>query len=140
MIEKGANPFVVACNGTDEFTYWNLEKSNLSNLPTKKSIYFTIQPYIGGDKDKDVFLDPWFYRTGVYGTFDSVIGQGASGIVLRGDWFGKRAAFKFVEIGTQNFPEDVEDGSKVLSKKISEMTSIQSTEGSKILSFFGHFR
>ena len=68
MIEKGANPFVVAYDGTDEFTNWNLKKSNLSNLPTKKSIYFIIRPFIGDNKDKDVFLEPWFYQIGKLAT------------------------------------------------------------------------
>ena len=142
MIEQGANPFIVAGNDIDEFSNWNLAKLSLSNLPTKKSVFFTIRPFIGDKKDKDVFLDPWFYRTGVFGTFDSVIGQGASGIVLSGDWFGRKAAFKFVEIGAQNMPQsnDIKDGLKVLNGKISEMTSIKETEGSKIVSFYGHYR
>ena len=140
MIDKGANPFVVAFDDSDQFTNCSLAKANLSNLQTKKSVFFTIRPFIGGNKDKGVFVDPWFYLTGVFGSFDSVIGQGASGTVLSGVWFGRKAAFKFVEIGRQKFQEDVRDSLIVLNEKLSEMTSIQSTEGSKILSFFGHYR
>ena len=140
MIEKGANPFIVDAGGTDQSG--KLAKSSLSNLPTKKSVFFAIRPFFGDGKNNTDFCDPWFYRTGVFGTFDSVIGQGAQGIVLSGDWFGRKAAFKFVEIGTQKMPDskDLKDSMKMLNEKLSEMTSIQSTEGSKVLSFFGHYR
>ena len=144
MLNKGANPFIVNHTGIDEFGKHDLAKSNLSNLPSKKSIYFTIRPLVAEFKQKGQldFSDPWFYRTGVFGTFDSVIGRGASGIVLSADWFGKKAAFKFVEIGPQKRPDSglVKDGLKDLDQKISEMTSIQATEGSKIVSFYGHYR
>ena len=69
-----------------------------------------------------------------------MIGQGASATVLRGDWFGKKAAFKFVEIGTQIRQEKTEDNLKALNEKLSEMNTIQSTEGSKIVDFYGHYR
>ena len=140
MIAKGANPYIVNGGGIDEFTFWNLAKSNLSKLPKKKSVYFTIRPLVAEFEDNDDFLDPWFYRTGVFGTFDSVIGKGASATVLSGDWFGKRAAFKFVEIGVQKYQHRIVDSLKVLNNNLSEMTSIQATEGSKILSFYGHYR
>ena len=140
MIEQEANPFVVNYGGYDQFTFWNLSKSCLSDLPKIKSVYFTIRPHVSEFKDRDDFLNPWFYRTGVFGSFGSVIGHGASATVISGDWFGKRAAFKFVEIGTQIRQERIEDNLKVLNDKLSEMTSIQSTEGSKIVKFYGHYR
>ena len=85
--------------------------------------------------------DPWLYQTGVFdGKFDSVIGQGASGKVISGEWFGKKAAFKFVDIGDQKHQEDPEDASKTLNEKLREMISIQSSEGSKIVSLYGHYR
>ena len=91
---------------------------------------------------KSDFPDPWFYKTGVLGEFNSVVGKGASGIVLSGNWFGMKAAFKFVEIGAEKLPESnkVEDGLKSFNKKLSEMTSIKDTSGSKIVSFYGHYR
>ena len=140
MIEKGANPFVANYTDSNEFGRWDLAESKLSSLPAKKSVYFTTRPLVG--KFQENFPDPWFYRTGVFGTFDSVIGQGASGIVLSGDWFGKKAAFKFVDIAAQNLPdsEEIQDGLKILNKKLSEMTSIQATKGSKIVPFYGHYR
>ena len=141
MVQEGANPFVLDYAGvTDQFEFWNLAESNLSNVPDKKSVYFTIRPLVDEFKDKQDFLDPWFYRTGIYGNCDSVIGLGASGTVLSGNWFGQKAAFKFVEIGSQNWQEETASGLKTLRNQLSEMTSIQSVGGSKILSFFGHYR
>ena len=127
---------------SDNFVFLNLAKSNLSNLPTQKSVYFTIQPPVAEFENNDVFLDPWFYRNGVFGNFDSVVGRGASGIVLSGDWFGSKAAFKFVEIGSQRVPDSrqLTDSLKLLNEKLLEMTTIQAIEGSKIVKFYGHYR
>ena len=139
MINKGANPYVIANHGISEFDNYNL--GYLSNLPTEKSMYFTIRPIFEESKDQSSFLDPWFYKTGVFdGKFNSVIGRGASGTVLSGEWFGKKAAFKFVNIGAQERPNNVKDNLKIQNKKLSEMTAIQKTKGSKILSFYGHYR
>ena len=140
MINKEANPFVVNCHDRNGFEEYNLASSDLSNLPTKKSIYFSTRPLVGEFQHKADFLNPWFYQTGVFGTFGSVIGQGASGKVLKGDWFGKRAAFKFVGIGPQTMPETVIDGLTILYEKLSEMTSIRATRGSRIVPFYGHYR
>ena len=139
MIDKGANPFVVQYTAKTHFENFKLE--NLSNLPTQKSIFFTTQPLEGNDESKVDFLDPWFYRTGVFdGKFGSVIGQGASGRVISGQWYGRKAAFKFVDIGAQKFQRETEDALKSLDEKLSEMTSIQKTKGSKIVEFYGHYR
>ena len=141
MIDKGANPFIVDYDGETQFEMFDL--SNLKKLPTTKSVYFLTRPLKGYDETYDDFLDPWFYRSGVYdGKFESAIGQGASGRVISGQWYGKKAAFKFVEIGNQKIPNSgkVEDGLKVLDEKLSEMTSIQTTKGSKIVQFYGHYR
>ena len=125
MIDKGANPFIVAYNGTT----WTGETRHLSNLPTPKSIYFLTRPLVDNDITNADFCDPWFYRNGVFdGKFDSAIGQGATGIVS-GEWYEKRAAFKFVEIGNQTFQKNMKDGLKALDEKLSEMTSIQATKG-----------
>ena len=142
MIENGANPFILDGSGNDNFTAWNLARSNLSNLPTKKSVYYTIRPPVVELEKKGNFCDPWFYRTGVFGKFDSVIGRGASGVVVSGEWFDKKAAFKFVETGNQSMlvSKPVRDALEVLDKKLSEMTTIQTTKGSKIVSFYGHYR
>ena len=92
-------------------------------------------------RKQNKFQDPWFYKNGVFdGKFDSVIGKGAAGTVIGGEWFGKKAAFKFVEIGPQESPGTVEGGLVTLEEKLSEMISIQSTVGSKILSYYGHYR
>ena len=139
MIDKGANPFIVHHDSTTQFHRHDI--SNLQNLPTTKSVYFLTRPLEGNDLAKADFCDPWFYRNGVFdGKFESAIGQGASGKVISGEWYGKKAAFKFVEIGYQKLQIMVEDGLKTLDEKLSEMTSIQATKGSKIVQFYGHYR
>ena len=136
MINNGANPYIVAYHGRTRFELDNL--GSLSNLPTQKSVYFITRPLVESNPDFD---DPWFYKTGVFnGKFDSLIGQGASASVISGEWAGKKAAFKFVEVGIQKYQEDAGDVLKTLNDKLSEMTSIQATKGSKIISFFGHYR
>ena len=136
MIDKGANPFIVDYNGGT----WSNLAPYLSNLP-QKSIYFTIRPQVGNDGNRADFLDPWFYRNGVFdGKFGAVIGQGASGKVISGEWLGRKAAFKFVEVGSQKWQDNVFDALESLEEKLSEMTSIEATKGSKIVSFFGHYR
>ena len=113
----------------------------MPNLPKQKSVFFTIRPLPDEFKEQNNFPDPWFYKTGVFdGKFDDVIGQGASGIVLKGEWFGRKAAFKFVEIGSQKYQERSDVALKSLNEKLPEMISIQSTAGSKIISFYGHYR
>ena len=138
MIDKGANPFIVAYDDTTRFENYN--GGHLSNLPKQKSVYFLTRPLPKNDKSKNDFSDPWFYRTGIYGKFHAVIGQGAAGTVISGEWRENKAAFKFVDIGTQEWQKDVPDALKSLDEKLSEMTSIQATKGSKIVSFFGHYR
>ena len=137
MIDRGANLFVVDNGGNT----WADETRKLSNLPCQKSIYFTTRPLPDEFKQQNEFHDPWFYTTGIFdGKYNSVIGQGAAGTVVSGEWFGKQAAFKFVEIGAQKFQKEVSDSLKTLDEKLSEMISIQSTVGSKIVSFYGHYR
>ena len=138
MIDKGANPYVVRHSGNSQFDDHNL--GYLSNLPNKKSIYFTIGSIHNDFKNKANFFDPWFYKTGIFGKFNSIIGKGASGIVLSGEWFGRKAAFKFVDVGYQKQTKMIADSLRIFNEKLSEMRSIQQTEGSKILSFYGHYR
>ena len=138
MTNEGANPFIEDYDGGTEFEISDL--GHLFNLPTKKSVYFTTQSLPVEFRNKSDFPNPWFYRTGIFGDFDSVIGRGASGVILSGDWFGKKAAFKFVEIGPQTLPKDVSDALGKLNERLSEMTWIQAAKGSKIVSFYGHYR
>ena len=149
MIDRGANPFVITSvcnpfgirlyNDRTQFDIYSL--SYLSNLPRQKSVFFTTRSLPNEFKEQNAFSDPWFYKTGVFeGKFVRVIGQGAAGRVISGEWFGKKAAFKFVEIGTQEFQEHIKDGLKTLNEKLTEMLSIQETVGSKIVSFYGHYR
>ena len=139
MIDKEANPFVVDFNGFTQFQLLSL--GHLSNLPSKKSVFFTTRSFEGGFEQKISFQEPWFYRNGVLdGKFGLLIGQGATGSVISGEWFGKKAAFKFVEVGKQKFQAETKDSLETLDDKLSEMISIQSTTGSKIVNFYGHYR
>ena len=139
MIDKGANPFVVDYGGNTQFEISFL--GHLSNLPRKKSVFFTTRSIEGEFKQKISFQEPWFYQNGVFdGKFESLIGQGATGTVISGEWFGKKAAFKFVEIGNQKYQTFTDDSLITLDDKLSEMISIQSTTGSKIVNFYGHYR
>ena len=137
MIDRGANPFVVGYDGNT----WTDETRKLSNLPNQKSVHFTTRSLPDEFKGQSAFPGPWFYKTGIFdGKFVRVIGQGATGTVISGEWFGNKAAFKFVETGTQEFQEHIEDGLKTLNENLTEMLSIQETVGSKIVSFYGHYR
>ena len=139
MINRGVNPFVVSYSGKTKFDIYNLDY--LSNLPNQKSVFFTTRLLPEEFKEQNSFPDPWFYEIGVFdGKFSSVIGQGAAGTVVSGEWFGKKAAFKFVEIGAQKFMKYARDALGALNEKLSEMISIQETVGSKIVSFYGHYR
>ena len=140
MIDKGANPFIVAYNNANRYMMEKLHYQNLSNLP-RASVYFTTRPLVGNGGGEVDFSDPWFYRNGVFdGKFDSMIGQGAAGTVISGKWYGRNAAFKFVEIGEQKVQKNAKKGLEVLDEKLSEMISIQATEGSNIVRFYGHYR
>ena len=52
----------------------------------------------------------------------------------------RKVAFKFVEIGDQKHQEYVKDNLKTLDTELSEMITIQSLVGSKIVTFYGHYR
>ena len=139
MIDKGANPFVVAYGGSKWLNVFKLD--HLSNLPSKQSVFFTTRQFPDEFQVINDFPDPWFYVTDVFnGQFDSVVGQGASGIVVKGKWYGKKAAFKFVEVGTQTFQKSATEAIKSLNDKLYEMTSIIALVGSRIVSFYGHYR
>ena len=82
----------------------------------------------------------WFYEGQFGSKIRSVVGQGASGVVLSGEWRGKKAAFKLIKIGTTVTQENIEDNLMHQNNKLSELIMIQETKGSKILAFYGHFR
>ena len=141
MIDCGANPYVVGYTGQS-----NAEHMDLSNLklPPSKSIFFSIEPFSCSCEDKDGLglPIPWFYKNGVFdGQFDSVIGKGASGVVLHGYFQGEEAAYKFVEIPKDTYYSgEIEDALSELSRRLNEMRSLRSTNGSNIVDFYGHFR
>ena len=139
MIDRGANPFVFNYKGHTQFDIHDL--GHLSNLPRQKSIYFTTRPLRDDFKQQNEFQDPWFYKTGIFDEkFSSVIGRGAAGTFVCGEWFGKPAAFKFNNIGSLKYPIFIKDCLKTLDEKLSKMISIQSVVSSKFVSFYGHYR
>ena len=62
----------------------------------EESFYFTTQP-ISNESGNITYQSS--YSRGVFdGKFQEEIGRGAFGTVFKGEWEGKDAAFKFVEI------------------------------------------
>ena len=140
LVDKGANPFIQYFGSISKCVHYvDYGLSNLTNLPKRKSVFFTTQPLLEDFKDQSDFASPWFYNTGVFGEIESKIDQGAHGIVLKGTWFGRKAAFKYVDIGTQIWHSEIKEPNEELEKKLYEMKSLMTTEGSKIVKFYGHY-
>ena len=142
MVNRGVNPYVSDCDGKSEFGHYE-DLSNLSSLPTSKSIFFSIEPFecFCDTKCDSDLPNPWFYQNGVFnGQFDCRIGKGASGTVLHGFCHGVEAAFKFIDVGEQKFKKKVQEHLVDLNRKLAEMKKVQTTIGSKIVKFYGHFR
>ena len=136
MINRGANPFV-RWDGMLQYEVFNLDY--LSNLPSQKSVYFITRPIPDEFMKQNNFLGPWRYKTGVFdGKFVSVIASEESiGTVISGYWFGKRAAYEFVQIGTQKYQTEARDRLKTLNERLTIGSTIQ--RGSKIAPLF-HYR
>ena len=142
MVNRGVNPYVVDYDGGSQFDLYE-DFSNLSSLPTSKSIFFSIEPFecFCDTKCDSDLSNPWFYINGVFdGQFDYEIGRGASGVVLHGFCHGIEAAFKFIDVGKQEWQQYIVDSLTQIDKKLGEIKSIQTTKGSKIVQFYGHFR
>ena len=113
----------------------------MSEIVTDKSIYFTTRPVFS--KSRSISYWP-LYSSGIFdGKFQEEVGQGAFGTVISGEWEGKNAAFKFVEIksageivSTRIFGELP----KVLNESLDEIKSMLTTKGSRILRYYGHYR
>ena len=79
--------------------------------------------------------------SGVYpGFYSQVVGFGGEGIVIQGKWGGIKAAFKFVQLRNQKISNDGAESLNGLYDKLSQMTEMDTTSGSKILNLLGHFR
>ena len=130
MIDHGVNPFIVHYAGSTEYNDWSL--SSLSNLPQQKSIYFLVKPFDA------LQHEPWHYETGVFpGQFDDVIGSGGEGVVLAGILNGEEVAYKYVDIGKQEFKRKASEGLADMAIRLSQ---IHKLTGSCILPVIGHFR
>ena len=143
MLKRGLNPFVIDNHGRSQFDH----HGNLNRFSGRrsKSIFFSVEPfdYSCSQKSGSVLLTspPWFYQNGVFnGQFDYVIGSGSSGILLHGFIHGVEAAFKFIEVGNQPFEKYTLDRLAQLNRKLGEKRSVETTTGSKIVDFFGHYR
>ena len=134
MISRGANPHVLRFDDKSEYSMHSL--SSLSNVPTVESIFFPIKSFPSGN-----LPSPFHYETGIYpGQFCQVIGKGGEGIVIKGIWGNENAAYKFVQVRDQKFMEFVEDGLVDMNTRVREMIEMETTSGSNILKFNGHFR
>ena len=135
MIDMDANPYVQNYKGRSENEIWS-GMSNLSNLPKSKSVYFQLRNF-----NSDM-PSPWEYKAGVYnqGKFGRVRGSGGEGTVIEGKWQNQKAAFKFVEVRDQKFIQETEDALADMNARLNEMMAMESTKGSAILNFDGHYR
>ena len=134
MIDLGANPHIR--NASGESYYDNFGLSNLNNLPSVKSVFFSIKKFSTGNVG-----EPWYYTTGVYdGKFGRVIGKGGEGTVIQGEWNGQPAAFKFVQMKGLKFVLEFDDVMADMNERLKEMTEMMATPGDKILPFQAHFR
>ena len=136
MLDKGANPFVQNFDDKTDYDIWSFSRSNLTNVPKEKSIFFPIVNF-----DNKSLLGPWQYLTGVFpGKFNRLIGAGGEGYVVEGVWKNEKAAFKFVSVGKQKHHDMVDDSLVDMEKELSEMRTMQTTIGTSIIPIIGHFR
>ena len=134
MIDLGANPHIRDVNG--DTNYDNFGLSNLNNLPSVKSVFFSIKKFSTGNVG-----EPWYYTTGVYdGKFGRVISKGGEGTVIQGEWNGQPAAFKFVQMKGLKFREKYSDNMADINERLKEMTEMLATPGDVILSLEAHYR
>ena len=134
IIDLGANPYIRDVDGDTE--YDNYDLSNLNNLPSIKSVFFSIKNFASGN-----IGEPWCYTTGVYdGKFGRVIGKGGEGTVIEGEFNGQPAAFKFVEMKGLKFLKTYDDALADMNERLKEMTEMLATSGDVILSLEAHFR
>ena len=134
MIDLGANPYIRNIKGETNYDFYGL--SNLNNLPSIKSVFFPIKKFSTGNLG-----EPWCYTTGVYdGKFGRVIGKGGEGTVIEGEWNGKPAAFKFVQIKGLKMNKTYSDAMTDMNERLKEMTEMMATPGDAILPFKAHFR
>ena len=134
IIDLGANPYIRDVDGDTE--YDNYDLSNLNNLPSIKSVFFSIKNFASGN-----IGEPWCYTTGVYdGKFGRVIGKGGEGTVIEGEFNGQPAAFKFVQMKGLRLNKKYDENMKDMNERLKEMTEMMATPGNSILPFQAHFR
>ena len=136
MIDMGVNPFILNHVGQSNYDFYKLASFGLKNLPSVKSIYFSVRSFETGS-----LLHPWTYTSGVYpGCYSKVVGLGGEGIVIQGKWASIKAAYKFVPLRNQKLTTHANEALTDLYDKLSQMIEMDATKGSKILNLLGHFR
>ena len=134
MIDKGANPHIIAYHGYAKSASNDLTK--LKNVPTIKSVFYSIK-----DFNESNLGDPWCYTTGVYdGKFARLIGKGGEGTVILGEFDSRPAAYKFVKVKNQKYGARYEDHLKDMKERLKEMTDQIEAEGDSIFYLDAHYR
>ena len=134
MIDLGANPHIKDLEGNTDFDLFGL--SYLKNIQSVKSVFFPIKKFPTGNLG-----DSWCYTTGVYdGKFGRVVGTGGEGVVIQGEWNGKPAAYKFVQMKGLAYSTNYDVSFNDMSERLTEMTEMMETPGDTILTFEAHFR
>ena len=117
---------------------------SLLNFPTVESVFFPIKSFPSGN-----LASPFHYENGVYpGQFCKVIEKGGEGVVIQGEFSGRKAAYKFVKIKkpilridiNMTQEKDYEDSIEEMNEQLHEMTEMMTTSGNTILPLQAHFR
>ena len=145
MLDRGANPYIRDAEGETNFDRYDL--SNLNNLPSVQSAFFTTKVHPIGNNS-----EPWCYNLGVYdGKFSKVIdgkknieviAKGGEGTVVRGDFNGP-AAYKFVEMTGLNLHENYDNNTAEMAGRLMEMetqSKVMETPGDAVLPLEAHYR
>ena len=149
MIAAGVNPFALDYENETQADYWNVPRELISEASPglTPDLFFstTSLPCNSqncGKSCEQGLPDPWYYNNGKVWEFktEDRIGEGAEGIVLSGQFHGREAAFKMVEIKNLKTEKYAADAMNDLRTRLSEMHSLSKTNGQNILPFYGHIR
>ena len=134
MIDLGANPYIRNAAGKTQFDVCSV--SNLKNVPSIRSVFYATKNFQPGNLG-----EPFCYTTGVYdGKLGRVLGKGGEGKVIRGEWNGQQAAYKFVQIKREKQADNYSQVMEDMNERLKEMTEMMATPGDAILPFIAHYR
>lgn len=132
MIDAGVNSNII---NSSPYGTWSL--SDVSNIPTTKSVYFLVKKF------RIFNYDPWFYESGVFpAEYNDSIGFGGEGSVIGAEYNGIEVALKYVEIKQKewNKMQNTKEVWLDLESQLNEMNQMNSVKGTSILKLIGHFR